>query len=244
MQNFKIIIQYDGTNYHGWQIQASGRTVQGEITGALSILDHRRVTVYGAGRTDAGVHAEGQVASFFVERQFEPVELRDALNANLDRDIRIILAEHAPESFNARYSAGRKTYRYRIWTGDVVSPFERLYVHHYRASLDADEMDRAAACLVGAHDFSAFTVTNSEFEDRVRTLNRLEVTRDDNEVVIAAAANGFLRYMVRTIVGTLVEVGKGKRTAASVREVLASRDRTLAGPSAPANGLTLVRVDY
>lgn len=244
MHNFKITVQYDGANYHGWQIQANGRSVQGELTRVLTMLDHRHVTVYGAGRTDAGVHAEGQVASFFVERQFEPIELRNALNGNLDRDVRILDVERASGAFNARYSAGQKTYRYRIWTGDVVSPFAYRYVHHHRVPLDVAEMQRAAATLVGTHDFSAFTVAASEFEDRVRTVTRLDVEQESAEISVTVAATGFLRYMVRTIVGTLIEVGTGKRTAANVSEALASGDRANAGPSAPANGLTLVRVDY
>jgi tRNA pseudouridine38-40 synthase len=244
VQNFKITIQYDGTNYHGWQIQSNGRTVQGELTRALSILDHRLVTVYGAGRTDAGVHAEGQVANFFVERDFELRELRDAINGNLDRDIRVLEVEPVSDGFNARHSARQKTYRYRIWTGDVVSPFAYRYVHHYRPGLFVLEMQRAAAALIGTNDFSAFTVASSEVEDHVRTLIRLDIERETNEISILASADGFLRYMVRTIVGTLIEVGRGNRTAASVTTALDSGDRANAGSTAPANGLTLVRVDY
>ena len=244
MQNCKIIVYYDGTNYHGWQIQSNGRTVQGELTRALSILDHRPVTVYGAGRTDAGVHAEGQIANFFLERDFEPRWLRDAINGNLDRDIRVLEAVPVFDGFNARYSARQKTYRYRIWTAEVVSPFVYRYVHHYRAGLDVDEMGRAAVPLIGRHDFTAFTVASSDAEDHVRTLIRVNIERDADEILIVVAADGFLRYMVRTIVGTLMEVGRGKRTAASVAAALESLDRANAGPSAPANGLTLVRVDY
>jgi tRNA pseudouridine38-40 synthase len=243
MRNFKIIIQYDGTNYHGWQIQPNGRTVQGELTRALSVLDHRPVTVCGAGRTDAGVHAEGQVASFFIERDFGGCELRDAINGNLNRDVRVLNAELAPEEFNARYSAKQKTYRYRIWTLDVVSPFLYRYVHHHRAPLDVEAMQRAAAALLGTHDFSAFTA-DSDAEDHVRTLTRLDIRQDANEISIVAAADGFLRYMVRTIVGTLIDVGRGKRKTASLGELLESRDRRKAPASAPANGLTLMRVDY
>jgi len=244
MRNVKTKVQYDGTNYHGWQIQAKGRTVQGELTRALSLLDHRPVTVYGAGRTDAGVHAEGQVASFFIERGFEPRELRDAMNANLDRDIRVIEVEPAPEAFNARYSAKQKTYRYRIWTGEVVSPFVYRYVHHHRADLDILEMQRAAAALVGEHDFSAFTVAHSESDEAVRTVTCLDIERRSCEITIVVTGTGFLRYMVRTIAGTLIDVGRGKLPAASVRQILESCDRANAGPSAPAHGLTLVSVDY
>jgi tRNA pseudouridine38-40 synthase len=244
MRNVKITVQYDGTNYHGWQIQANGRTVQGELTRALSLLDHRHVTVYGAGRTDAGVHAEGQVASFFIEREFESRELRDAINANVDRDIRVIEVGPAPEEFNARYSAKQKTYRYRLWTGEVVSPFAYRYVHHCRADLDITEMQSGAAALVGEHDFSAFTVADSESGDAVRTVTCLDIERHACEISIVVTGTGFLRYMVRTMVGTLIDVGRGKLSAESVRRILESRDRSNAGASAPANGLTLVSVDY
>jgi tRNA pseudouridine38-40 synthase len=244
MKNFKIIIQYDGTNYHGWQIQPDGRTIQGELTRVLSLLDHRRVTVHGAGRTDAGVHAEGQVANFFLEREFAPLALRDAINGNLDRDIRALEVEQVADSFNARLSARLKTYRYQIWTAPVVSPFLHRYVYHYRGRLDLEEMRKAAAALVGSHDFSAFTVTQTEVEDCVRTLKRLDVDRREDRLTLEAEGDGFLRYMVRTMVGTLIEVGRGRREASSIQEVLRSRDRANAGPTAPAAGLTLVRVGY
>jgi tRNA pseudouridine38-40 synthase len=243
MRNVSITIQYDGTHYHGWQIQPGGRTIQGELTRVLTLLDHRPVTVHGAGRTDAGVHAEGQVASFMLERQFDASGLRSAINGNLDRDIRVTAVEFVEPSFNARFSARLKTYRYRIWTADVVSPFAYRFVYHHRGPLDVCEMSRAAASLVGTHDFSAFTAAGAEVEDRVRTLSALAVEPTEHGISITASADGFLRYMVRTIAGTLVEVGRGRR-AATLAETLAARDRSKAGPTAPAAGLTLVRVDY
>lgn len=244
MRNVKITLQYDGTNYLGWQIQPEGRTIQGELMRALAVLDRRRVIVTGAGRTDAGAHAEGQVASFSLERDFDPVELRDAINANLDRDVRVFQVEFVDESFNARYSAKRKTYRYQIWNGDVVSPFLYRYVYHYRGELDLDLMRQAASYLVGRHDFSAFSASSSEARSRVRTLERLDIEERWPIVSIIATADGFLRYMVRTIAGTLLEVGRGARSPDSVAEALASRDRARAGPTLPAAGLTLLRVDY
>lgn len=244
MKNFKITIQYDGTDYHGWQIQPNGRTIQGELTRVLSLLDHGPVTVYGAGRTDAGVHAEGQTASFFLRREYNPRGLRDAINGNLDRDIRVLDVEQVADSFNARFSARLKTYRYQIWTGAVVSPFYYRYVYHHRGKLDAEEMRRAATLLIGVHDFSAFTVLNTETEDRVRALKRLDIERREDSVTLIAEADGFLRYMVRTIAGTLIEVGRGRRAASSMSEILRSRDRANAGSTAPAAGLTLVRVGY
>ncbi|HJQ22428.1 MAG TPA: tRNA pseudouridine(38-40) synthase TruA [Blastocatellia bacterium] len=244
MQNYKLTIAYDGTDYHGWQMQANARTIQGELTRVLTLLDHRKVTLHGAGRTDAGVHAEAQVASVFLEREFAPDQLRDAINGNLNRDLRVTGVELADEGFNARFSAKKKTYRYAICTAPVVRPCDFRYVYHYRGALDVAAMRCAAALLVGEHDFSAFTIAALEIEDRVRRLTRLDVETDGQGIRITAAADGFLRYMVRTIAGTLIDVGRGRRSAEMVGAALASRRREDAGATAPAHGLTLVRVDY
>jgi tRNA pseudouridine38-40 synthase len=244
MPNVKLTLQYDGTDYNGWQIQRNGRTIQGELTRALSLLDQRHVTVYGAGRTDAGVHAEGQVANFRLERDFDLRELRDGINGNLDRDLRVVEAEIVADSFHARASAKLKTYRYRIWTADVVSPFVRRYVHHFRGELDVKEMRAAAVHLIGEHDFRAFTVTASDTESSVRTIQRLDIVEGENTLEIYVAANGFLRYMVRAIAGTLIDVGRGHLSVANVSTALSTLDRNEAGPTAPACGLTLLRVDY
>lgn len=244
MQNYKLTIAYDGTNYHGWQMQANARTIQGEMTRVLSLLDHRPVPLHGAGRTDAGVHAEAQVANVFLERPFALDQLRDAVNGNLDRDLRVMRVEMADDSFEARFSAKRKTYRYDISTAAVLSPFDLRYVYHYRGALDADAMQRAAALLVGRHDFSAFTIAALDIEDRTRTLTQLDVKAAGHRIRITASAEGFLRYMVRTMAGTLIDVGRGRRSVASVAEALASGDRNQASATAPAHGLTLVRVDY
>lgn len=244
MQNFKIKIQYDGTDYHGWQIQANGRTIQGELTRVLTLFDGRDVTVHGAGRTDAGVHAEGQVASFFLKRSFEPELLRDAINGNLHRDIRVVEVEPADDSFHARFLAKSKFYRYRIWNGAVVPPFVHRFVYHHRDPLDIGAMWLASSAFVGRHDFSAFTGAGSEAEDHVRVLTRLDVVEMGSEIRIEVEAEGFLRYMVRTIAGTLIEVGRGRRAASSLNELLQSRDRNRAGPTVSAAGLTLIRVGY
>jgi tRNA pseudouridine38-40 synthase len=244
MRNYKINVEYDGTNYHGWQIQPQGRTIQGELTRVLSLLDHRLVTVHGAGRTDSGVHARGQAASFLLDRDFEPEKLRDAINGNLDPDVRVFDVEAVDESFQARYSAIQKTYIYQIWTEPVVSPFAFRYVYHVRSRLDVASMRRAALLLRGEHDFSAFTVRSSESAGHIRDLRNLDVEEGNQTVTIRATANGFLKYMVRAIAGTLIEVGRGYRRVESVSEALEARDRGLAGPTAPAPGLTLLRVDY
>ena len=258
MSNYKITIQYDGTNYHGWQTQPDGRTIQGELTRVLSRLegipDDRKVTVHGAGRTDAGVHAEGQVASFRLEREFEPAKLRDALNGNLERDIRVTGVERVDDAFHARFSAKEKTYRYRIFMGTVMSPFLYRYALHHRVALNIEAMWQAATVLVGTHDFSAFTVVDSERESHIRTLKRLDIVVENSHesavlcqgelISVVATADGFLRYMVRNIVGTLLDIGRGARPADDMARVLESRDRTQAGDTSKPHGLTLMRVDY
>jgi tRNA pseudouridine38-40 synthase len=248
MRNYKITIQYDGTNYHGWQIQPNGRTIQAELTRVLSLLDHRHVTVHGAGRTDAGVHAEGQVASFLLDREFEPVKLRDAINGNLERDIRVVDVEVVSDDFHARFLAKEKTYCYKIWTSEVMSPFEFRYALYHRDTLDVEAMRNGASVLIGTHDFSAFTVADSQVESHVRTLKRLEIHVEKEprgeRILIYAAADGFLRYMVRTIAGTLIDVGRGFRPVEEIADALASGDRAKAGQTAKPHGLTLLRVDY
>jgi tRNA pseudouridine38-40 synthase len=248
MQNYKITIQYDGTNYHGWQMQAGEPTIQGELTRVLSLLDKRHVTVHGAGRTDAGVHAEGQVASFLLEREFEPVKLRDAINGNLERDIRVLDVERVKTDFHARFSATEKTYRYVIWTGEVMSAFEYRYAYFHRDRLDVEAMREAASCLIGTHDFTAFTVASSEVESHIRTLKRLEIQVErearGERLVIYVTADGFLRYMVRNIVGLLIDIGRGYREPGEMPEILASLNRAHAGNTAKAHGLTLLKVGY
>ena len=244
MSNVKLMLEYDGTDFNGWQLQPTGRTIQGELSRALARIEGRDVTLHAAGRTDAGVHALGQVVSVRLNSELGATTLRDAINANVDRDVRVRNAEFVEDSFHARVHAKRKSYRYQIWTGDAVSPFVRRYVHQHRGRLDLDLMRDAGRFLIGTHDFRGFTVTSSEAETTVRTIERVDVERRDEIVAVTVVANGFLRYMVRAIAGTLIEIGRGHLPAGSVNEVIETGDRSRAGPTAPALGLTLMQVDY
>jgi len=240
----KLTIQYDGTEFHGWQVQAGLATVQGILGAAVASVDGSTPVVHGAGRTDAGVHALGQVAHLDVVKALSPETWLRAINANLPRDIRVVEVVEVDESFHARLSAINKLYQYRIWTGRVVSPFVRRYVHHAPRALDLEAMRSAADLLVGRHDFEAFTVVDRETKTTVRDLRRLDLDRDGEIVTISAEADGFLRAMVRTLAGTLLAVGDGRMEVDAVRLALDAKRRALAGPTAPAPGLTLVRVDY
>ena len=249
--NYRLTIQYDGTDFAGWQVQGRGeRTVQGELQRALSLLEGREVAVHGAGRTDAGVHAEGQVASVRLEREFTPERLRAAVNGNVGRDLRVVEARPAPEDFHARFSARGKTYCYRIFNEPFASPFLTRYAQHEARRLDTERMRACARLFVGTHDWTAFSAAQSDVRDRVRAVTSVEVTARQSEsgrgrlVEITACAEGFLRYMVRSIAGTLLEVGRGQIEAAQVARALDSGERSLAGATAPAKGLTLVKVHY
>ena len=253
MNQFKITIAYDGTDFVGWQRQASGASIQGLIEEALGGLDGRDVTVTGAGRTDAGVHALAQVASFALEREIDPDVLVRALNARLPETIRVSSAQPVAATFNARFDARSKTYRYRIRNGPIISPFERHYAWHVVVPLDAAAMAEAARQLEGRHDFAAFQGAGSDVATTVRTMTRSRIlATEDAEagslgerlITYEITGDGFLRHMVRNIAGTLVEVGRGRRSPESIREIIAGRDRSAAGVTAPARGLFLAAVEY
>jgi tRNA pseudouridine38-40 synthase len=248
--NYKLLLQYDGTDFHGWQIQDNLRTVQGELTSALSLIDGRSVSVHGSGRTDAGVHAEGQVASVEVQREISPEKLRAAINANIGRDVQVLTVDTAADDFHARYSALEKTYVYRVVSGPVISPFWSRYAHHDARRLDLENMKRGAELFLGRHDWTAFSAAQADIDDRVRTVARLEVLPRVDErlrgslIEIRASADGFLRYMVRAIAGTLLAVGRGELTLDAVGEAIETGNRPLAAVTAPAHGLTLLSVRY
>lgn len=246
-----MLVAYDGTRFCGWQRQENGPTIQAAIEDALLPFSDRRIgdeivppTLFGAGRTDAGVHALGQVASVQIGTQHSAEAIQRAVNVQLDRDIRVLQVTDAPEGFNARFDAIGKTYRYRIATGDVVSPFAHRYVWHQPQPLDVKAMQAATPALVGRHDFRAFMSSGSDVVDTVRTVDHADLRITSDELVFEVHGDGFLRHMVRAIVGTLVDVGAGRRSPASMSSLVDSLDRGGAGDTAPAQGLTLMSVDY
>ena len=245
MYNYKLTIQYDGTRYRGWQVQGNtDLTIQGKLEGVLSRLTGQLVEVHGSGRTDAGVHALGQVTNVKLPHPVEPSELLGELNRYLPADIGVIAAEPAPERFHARLNARSKTYRYRIWNSAIPNVLERSYLYVLPESLDVAAMERAAADLVGTHDFRSFCGLKRFKKSTVRTITDISITQDGAEVRLEFTGNGFLMRMVRILAGTLVEVGLGQREADSMPAVLAAQDRAAAGPALPAQGLALVRVEY
>ena len=245
MRNFKAVICYDGTRYRGWQRQGNtANTIQARLESDLTALLRQPVEVAGSGRTDAGAHARGQVISFHADTALPAPEILRGLRGRLPADIGVVLLEDAPPRFHARLSARSKTYCYRIWDADAPCVFDRRYVWRRQGALDSVRMQRAADALLGTHDFAAFCTMRSKKKSTVRTLTELTVTRVGDEVQIRATADGFLYNMVRILAGTLAEIGDGSRAVAAAAAALAARDRTLAGPTAPAQGLCLMEVRY
>jgi tRNA pseudouridine38-40 synthase len=250
VSTFKLTVAYDGTGMVGWQRQAAGTSVQGVLEDALSDLDGRPVAATGAGRTDAGVHARAQIVGVTLTRSIEGDAVVRALNVRLPLTIRVLDATEVADTFHARFDARSKEYRYRIWNADVVDPFERLYVWHVLAPLDRVAMAQAALVLQGRHDFAAFQGIGTDVQSTEREILFSRVTGGTSGVdagpliTYDVSGDGFLRHMVRNIVGTLVEIGRGKRPPGWMAEVLASRNRAEAGVTAPPEGLFLMRVIY
>jgi tRNA pseudouridine38-40 synthase len=244
-KKIKLVLSYDGSIYHGWQIQQNAFTLQAVVEDRLEKMLGVPVRVFASGRTDAGVHALEQVAHFTTSSPMDPETLCKGLNALLPEDILVKQASYVSADFHARYSVRTKAYEYRILNADAPDIFQRNYLWHIRRRLDIGKMRRCLSTLVGCHDFSSFKSAGSENRNPVRTIHRAELfSGNDGLIRITIEADGFLRHMVRNIVGTLVEVGRGKMTATRFVEILESGDRRLAGPKAPARGLFLVTVNY
>jgi tRNA pseudouridine38-40 synthase len=245
-RTYRLILEYDGADFAGWQVQPGAqRTVQGTLEEALARVTGERVRVIGAGRTDAGVHALAQVASVRLDTGLAPERLHAALNGVLPEDVAVLDVAVMPDDFHAQYSARSKLYRYRVWNGPTRAPLLRARTLCLSRPLDLAAMREAACDLVGTHDFAAFQAAGSSAQTSIRTLSRLEVAGEAGAAVeLWVEGSGFLRHMVRNLAGTLIEVGTGRRAATSMPTLLASRSRALAGPTAPARALSLVRVDY
>jgi len=246
MPNYRLLLEYDGRAFEGWQVQQEGsRTVQGCLQAAIAQVAGEWVGVTGSGRTDSGVHADAQVANFELVRELDPGRLLRSLNGVLPRDVAVRAVDIVPSDFDAQRSAVGKHYLYRIWNAPERSPLREARFHHVPQPLDLAAMCAAAEPLLGEHDFSSFRAAGSDAKTSVRRLFRLDLSgKPGGEIRIEAEGSGFLRYMVRNIVGSLLEVGRGRIEAEQMGEILAGRERALAGPTAPAHGLTLLRVDY
>ncbi|HNY65868.1 MAG TPA: tRNA pseudouridine(38-40) synthase TruA [Deltaproteobacteria bacterium] len=241
---FKLILAYDGSGYHGWQVQAGDNSVQETLERALGKILSHDVRVTASGRTDTGVHALGQVVSFGTSSSIPAEGLMKALNSLLPPDIRVLQASTAEPDFHARYGAVSKTYLYVIDTEPVMSPFSYRYALHHPGSLDLEAMDRAAGLLLGEHDFRSFMGTGSEVKTTVRRIIVSTVFAKGSKVFFVIQGSGFLRHMVRNIVGTLIQIGEGRIAPGEMTRILELKDRVHAGPTAPPQGLYLVSVEY
>lgn len=244
MKRVKLTVAYDGTNYCGWQVQPNGITVQEVLNRHLSELTGEMIETIGASRTDAGVHALGNVAVFDTNVRMPGEKFSYALNQRLPEDIRIQKAEEVSADFHPRYAESEKTYEYKILNCRFPVPTQRFYTHFTYIPMDVEKMQKAAEYLVGEHDFKSFCGAGAQVKTTVRTIKKIEVSREENLITIRVTGNGFLYNMVRIIAGTLMEVGAGVYPPEYVQEILAARDRKAAGPTAVARGLTLIKIAY
>ena len=243
MRNLKLTIQYDGSKYCGWQKQPNSSGIQGTIEYAIYEITKEKVNITGSGRTDAGVHALGQVANFKTNSSIPANRIPDALNAKLPKDISIIDCQEVSQDFHSRYSATGKIYRYLIYNKPYRSPLHKDVSYHVRYNLDIGKMRSEAKALLGTHDFRGFMSSGSSVKDTVRTIRNITIKENEDLIVLEVEGNGFLYNMVRIIVGTLVDIGRG-RIDKSMEEIIASQDRGEAGHTAPAHGLFLKKVHY
>lgn len=245
MRNFRIILQYEGTRFQGWQRQDSTEnTIQGKLEAILAKMTGQEVQVDGSGRTDAGVHAYGQVANFHIETKKSVEEIMEYMNQFLPEDIRVVQIKEVSERFHSRLNAVGKTYRYRIWNSATPTVFERRYVYEVTEQLNLEAMKHAASYLIGKHDFKAFTSNKRSKKSTVRTIDEIRIEKQGNEVILHYSGDGFLYHMVRILTGTLIEVGLGQRSADSIEKLLQSGKREEAGMLVPAKGLALMEVRY
>lgn len=240
----RLIVAYDGTNYHGWQVQNNGITIESELNRCLSELLSEPIEVIGASRTDAGVHALGNVAVFDTNARMPAEKISYALNQRLPEDIRIQKSEEVPGDWHPRYCDSRKTYEYHIYRGEFALPTKRLYSLFTYHKLDVEKMQKAAEYFVGEHDFKSFCQVNAQVKSTVRTVTEVQVYEEGPEVIIRVSGNGFLYNMVRIMAGTLLEVGQGKRSPEEIPDMIAAKNREAAGPTAPAHGLMLVKYEF
>lgn len=244
VRRVRLTVAYDGTNYHGWQIQNNGITIESELNRCLTELLKEEIQVIGASRTDSGVHALGNIAVFDTHARMPAEKIAYALNQRLPEDIRIQKSEEVAPDWHPRHCSSRKTYEYRIYRGEFPMPVKRLYSLFVYRPLDVERMREAAGYLAGEHDFKSFCQTGAQVESTVRTVYSVEVLEEGRELVIRVCGAGFLYNMVRIIAGTLLEVGQGKRKPEEMSVILESRNRAAAGPTAPAHGLTLVKYEF
>lgn len=242
-KRIRLTVAYDGTNYHGWQIQKNGITIESELNRCLSELLQEPIEVIGGSRTDAGVHALGNIAVFDTRSRMPAEKISYAMNQRLPEDIRIQLSEETSSDWHPRYCISRKTYEYRIYRGQFPMPVKRLYSLFFYHELDVQRMQEAAAYLEGEHDFKSFCQIGAQVKSTVRTIYSVRVEEQDRDLVIRVCGNGFLYNMVRIIAGTLLETGQGKRKPQEMITILEAKDRSAAGPTAPAHGLTLVKYE-
>jgi len=240
----RLVVAYDGTNYHGWQIQKNGITIESELNRCLTDLLKEPIEVIGASRTDSGVHALGNIAVFDTTSRMPAEKFSYALNQRLPEDIRIQRSEEVAINWHPRHCESRKTYEYRIYRGEFPMPVKRLYSLFSYHKYDVERMQEAADYLEGEHDFKSFCQTGAQVETTVRTIYSVEVEEQGPELVIRVCGNGFLYNMVRIIAGTLLEVGQGKREPKDICKILEARDRAVAGPTAPAHGLMLMKYEF
>ena len=242
--NIRLTVAFDGTAYHGWQIQNNARTVQGLLSEAIAQITGEHVTPTGSGRTDAGTHARGLVANFFTGSRLPPGKIQRALNGLLPRDIRVLSARRVGPEFHARKSAAAKTYRYQIYLGPILPPHLIREYFHYPLPIDLEKMNRAARLFKGEHDFASYAKTGGSTSGTIRRIFRCDLQKRGFRLLLTVEGNGFLHHMVRNMAGTLLEVGRGTISLKDFEDLFLKRDRKLAGFTAPANGLVLLKVKY